>query len=118
MLRGAGIDTGTILAKDKGGIPLSDDLAAVAVEVKRVAERAAEVIAMRLKQKEEGKRRGKPGLGAKAKESLDELIDGLAFSIVQREAIAKLLGQTDETGVSEKLLASYIESTTRPDRHI
>lgn len=118
VLRGAGIDTGTILAKDKEKISLADDLAAVAKEVTRVAERAAEVIAMRLKQKEEGKRRGKPGLGAKAKESLEELIDSLAFSIVQQDAIGKLLGQTDETGVSEKLLAGYIESTTRHDGHI
>ncbi len=118
VLRGAGMGTGTISAKDKDKITLADDLAAVAKEVKRVTERAAEVIAMRLQQKEDGKRSGRPGLGAKAKESLEKLLDGLAFSIVQQDAIAKLLGQTDETGAAEKLLAGYIESTTRHDGHI
>lgn len=118
VLRGAGIGTGTISAKDKEKISLADDLAAVALEVKRVAERAAEVIAMRLKQKQNGERSGRAGLGAKAKESLEELLDGLAFSIVQRETIGKLLGQTDEPGIAEKLLAKYIESTTRQDGHI
>lgn len=118
VLRGAGIGTGTISAKDKDGTPLADDLAGVASEVKRVAERVAEVIAMRLRQKQDGKRSGRPGLGAKAKESLEELLDGLAFSIVQQDAIGKLLGQTDETGAAEKLLAKFIESTTRIDGHI
>ena len=118
VLRGAGMGTGTISAKDREKITLSDDLAAVAKEVRRVAERAAEVIAMRLKQKQDGKRSGRPGLGAKAKESLEELIDGLAFSIMQREVLRKLLGQTDEPGIAEKLLAKYIESTTRIDGHI
>lgn len=118
VLKGAGIGTGTIEAKDKEKITLADDLAAVAKEVKRVADRAAEVIAMRLKQKEEGGRTGKPGLGANAKESLAELLDSLAFSIVQQEAIAKLLGQTDLPGYAEKLLAKYVESTSRIDGHI
>lgn len=120
VLRGAGMGTGTISAKDKDqkNISLADDLAAVAKEVTRVAERAAEVIAMRLKQKLDGQRRGKPGLGAKAKESLEELLGGLAFSIVQQDAIGKLLGQTDETGAAEKLLAKYVETTTRHDGHI
>lgn len=118
VLRGAGMGTGTISAKENEKITLADDLAAVAAEVKRVAQRAAEVIAMRLKQKLDGQRSGRPGLGAKAKKSLEELLDGLAFSIVQQDAIGKLLGQTDETGVAEKLLAGYIESTIRHDGHI
>ena len=93
-------------------------MATVAQEVQRVVGRAAEVIEMRLRQKREGKRSGRTGLSANAKESLDQLIDSLAFSIVQSEAIAKLLGQTDDDGSAEKLLAKYIESTTRHDGHI
>ncbi|MEE8371821.1 MAG: HK97 family phage prohead protease [Sphingomonadales bacterium] len=116
VLKGAGIGTGTVSAKEKpagdgNSLTLADEFKAAGEAVEAAAKRAAEVVDMRIKDQ---KRSGKKGLGAKARAELESVIGALTVTIATKEMLKALLEPAkDEPSIEEKSMANYLHTQSK-----
>lgn len=116
VLKGAGIGTGTLSAKDKPSgdsesLTLADEFKAAGEAVEAAAKRAGEVIDMRIKDQ---KRSGKKGLGAKARAELEGVLGAVTGTIAVKETLKALLDQPDAgPTIEEASLADYLHTQSK-----